>query len=510
MSHTMIAALIVENGPIKGRKIPLRGKKTLIGRGHDCDLQVLDGMLSRVHCLIEKEGESYSITDLNSRNGTLVGGRRIQTAELNRGDIISVGSRNLRFAECEQAARPDTTLSVVTKPGEGTEEIKSSIDPARTALLTGSTERLNREAVERRHGDLAAICTIGNLINSEHDLTRLCDLIINSILDVVGGDRGFLLMRDEAGNVNPVAVRDGSGEDDSELTLSSTILNETLEKGMAMLTSNAKLDDRFKEGDSIIMHNISSAMCVPLEAERGVTGAIYVDTMGVSNTFTEPDLELLSAIGKQAGLALDRTRLMEDLENLFYDSVTSLVATIEASDPYTGGHSERVTALAVEIARAMGQGEEVLDRVRLAGLLHDIGKIGIPASILSKKEALTDEEWEVIKAHPVVGARIISNIRKMEEAVAAAVKHHHERWNGTGYPDSLEGEKIPLMSRILSVADAYDAMTSRRPYRKFVFTEEQAIDELKNNVGGQFDGAVVDTFFTAYQGIRDRISGNTT
>lgn len=497
----MTAVLIVEDGPIKGRKIPLRGRKTLIGRGHDCDLQVLDEMLSRAHCLIEKKGESYSITDLNSRNGTLVDGQRIKTVELCPGDLISIGNRSLRFTEAKEIHVHDTTVNVVTKPGDGTEEIKSSIDPTRPALLSGFTERLNKEAVERRHRDLAAICNIGNLINSEHDLNRLCDLIVESILDVVKGDRGFLFLRDGAGDVKPVAVCGALEGDGVELTLSSTILNEAIEKGRAVLSSSAMLDDRFKESDSIIVHNITSAMCVPLNSKEEITGAIYVDTMGVSNPFTEADLELLSAIGKQAGLALERTGLIEDLENLFYDSVTSLVATIEASDPYTGGHSERVTALAVGIVCAMGQDEKMINRIRLAGLLHDIGKIGIPASVLNKKGSLTDDEWKIIKAHPEVGAGIISNIRRMEESVALAVRHHHERWNGAGYPDGLKGENIPLMSRILSVADAYDAMTSQRSYREFVFTEEQAMGELKDNVGGQFDGAVVDTFFTAFQKI---------
>jgi len=497
----MTAMLIVEDGPIKGREIPLRGRRTLIGRGHDCDLQVLDEMLSRAHCRIEKKGESYSIADLDSRNGTLVNGQRIETVELRHGDLISIGSRNLRFTATKEIRVPDTTINVATKPRDGTEEIKSSIDPARTALLSGSTERLNKESVERRHRDLAAICNIGNLINSEHDMNRLCDLIVDSILDVVKGDRGFLLLRDEAGVTEPVAVRGGSTEDSVELTLSSTILNEAIEKGRAVLSSNTMLDDRFKEGDSIIMHNITSAMCVPLESKEGIAGAIYIDTMGVSNTFTEADLELLSAIGKQAGLTLERAGLIEDLENRYYDSVTSLVATIEASDPYTGGHSERVTNLGVEIARAMGQDEEMINRIRLAGLLHDIGKIGIPTSVLNKKGSLTDDEWKLIKAHPDVGAGIISNIRRMEKSVAVAVRHHHERWDGTGYPGGLEGEKIPLMSRILSVADSYDAMTSRRPYREFVFTDEQAMGELKDNVGGQFDSAVVDTFFAGFQKI---------
>lgn len=497
----MVAMLVVEDGPIKGREIPLKGKKLLIGRGHDCDLQVLDERLSRVHCRIEKRGDSYFVIDLKSRNGTFVGDERIDTVELHPGDIISVGGRRLRFVGAEEVQDSDAAVKITTKLGEGAEKIKSSIDPARTALLTGSTERLNRETVERRHRDLAAICNIGNLINAEHNFDSLCNTIVDSILDVVGGDRGFLLLRNEEGDPRPVAVRGGSCVGGGDLMLSSTILNEALEKGRAVLSSNTTLDDRFKEGDSIVMHNITSALCVPLESGGGTVGAIYIDTIGVSDTFVEADLELLSAIGKQAGLALEKARLIEDLENLFYDSVTSLVATIEASDPYTAGHSERVTDLAVKIARAMGHDEDVIGRIKIAGVLHDIGKIGIPTSVLNKEGPLSDEEWQMLKAHPEVGAGIIGNIRRMEESVAEAVRHHHERWNGEGYPDGLKGEDIPPISRILSVADSYDAMTSQRSYREFVFTAEQAMEELKDNVGSQFDGAVVDAFFASFQEI---------
>ncbi|MFC1672386.1 HD domain-containing phosphohydrolase [Planctomycetota bacterium] len=487
--------LVIEDGSSKGRSVPLQGKKTLIGRGHDCDLQVLDESLSRVHCLLEKKADAYILTDLNSRNGTFLNGTKAKSVKINAGDVISIGDTNIQFNMIEISATGSSLADLLETANKPANRVQKRLDPSKTPLVAASREELfGPDSSGRLQRDLATIYKIGNLISTENDLSVLCDLIMDSILDVVEVDRGFLLLGDDIESVHAAVIRGAEGATGGKLTLSSTILAESLEKGMAVMSTDAMDDERFKGEDSIVMHNITSVMCVPLEAEGDILGAIYVDTIAESSAFDEADLELVSAIGHQAGVAIERAKLMEDLENLFYDSVSTLVATIEASDTYTRGHSERVTMFAVDIAHSLGLDSDTIAAVRLTGLLHDIGKIGIPAAILNKKERLADDEWETIKTHPKVGAGIISNIRRMKESVVSAVKHHHEKWDGTGYPDGLAGEDIPPMSRILSVADAYDAMTSKRPYRDYVMTVEQAIEELRDKAGEQFDQKAVAAF----------------
>lgn len=195
------------------------------------------------------------------------------------------------------------------------------------------------------------------------------------------------------------------------------------------------------------------------------------------------------------------SKLFMEKEELMLGVVKSLVRSLEARDQYTCGHSDRVASLSRLIAEEMGCSKGQVDRLYVAGLLHDIGKVGIPDSVLNKPGRLTDEEFEIIKTHPVVGYDILKNLRQFE-FVLPAVRHHHEEMSGRGYPDGLVGEEIPLDARIMAVADAYDAMTSNRPYRMGMsFETAEAI--LETNRGPQWDPHVLDAFFRRRDDIRE-------
>ena len=193
-----------------------------------------------------------------------------------------------------------------------------------------------------------------------------------------------------------------------------------------------------------------------------------------------------------------RTKELEkayrELDEVFNSTLLTLVNALDARDTETEGHSERVTHYTLELAKNMGIiDEKFLKTLKIAALLHDIGKIGIPDGILRKPGKLTEEEWQIMKQHPMLGYKILKNIKQLND-VAEIVLHHHERFDGTGYPVGLKGEEIPLGSRIFSVADTIDAMTSDRPYRKALSFEETA-EELKKWSGRQFDPEVVNAFF---------------
>jgi putative two-component system response regulator len=176
----------------------------------------------------------------------------------------------------------------------------------------------------------------------------------------------------------------------------------------------------------------------------------------------------------------------------FLSAITALAYALEAKDKYTSGHSQRVAGISVAIAKELGMPQDSIDKIRLAGLVHDIGKIGIKESILNKTGKLTDEEYQHIKSHCEAGEHILIPIVEDEE-ILKAVRHHHERYDGRGYPDGLSGEQIPLGARILAVADAYDAMTSERPYRE-AMSAESACTEIERGKGVQFDPQVANAF----------------
>jgi putative nucleotidyltransferase with HDIG domain len=208
-----------------------------------------------------------------------------------------------------------------------------------------------------------------------------------------------------------------------------------------------------------------------------------------------------SMLRRQATTLQARSReLMQSyrrLEESSLEAIESLNATVDAKDPYTAGHSARVQRIALAVAEELGVPAERLDAVRFGGLFHDIGKIAVPDSVLSKPTALEDEEYAIVKRHPADGAEIVSHFSRLHDAVPL-IRHHHERWDGCGYPDGLAGDEIPPEACVVGLADAWDAMTTDRPYRA-ALTVEQAAAQVRACRGTQFSPAVVDAFFAAFR-----------
>jgi HD-GYP domain-containing protein (c-di-GMP phosphodiesterase class II) len=418
-------------------------------------------------------------------------GRRVERAALTDGDVICAGEVTLRFSLGSAAPRRGSLVAMADAVTTG-RRITKRLDGS--SLLEAPAE-----AADRVHRDLATVYRVTSLIHAESDTDRLLPLVMDAILEVVPADRAFLLLLDDRGRPAPVVGRDRTSGRHATAGpgLSRTIVSECIEKGLSILSDNAMLDGRFRETDSIVSQNITSAMCAPLESRGDILGAIYVDTVDKANAFDESQLELLSAIGHQAGVAIERARLLDEIGERLYETVQTLVAAIEAEDPYTHGHSERVTRYGLAVGRAMGLSDEEQQHLRMASLLHDIGKIGVRDDVLNKPGGLTTEERALFDKHPGIGAGIIRHIRKVDPVVQA-VLHHHERWDGAGYPDKLAGEHVPLLARIIHVADAYDAMTTDRPYRRRM-PESEAVAELRDRAGVDFAPAVVDAFLQCYR-----------
>lgn len=191
-------------------------------------------------------------------------------------------------------------------------------------------------------------------------------------------------------------------------------------------------------------------------------------------------------------LASSKSLILKDLKELFYKTIKSIASALDAKDPYTHGHSMRVTLYSIILAKELNAPESELESIEMAGLLHDIGKIAIPQAILCKPGRLTDDEFVIMKSHPENSERLIASIKKLHE-VSPGIKHHHERWDGKGYPDKLAGEDIPYTARIIAIADTYDAMTSTRSYRK-ALDHDIAIDEIQKCAGTQFDPVLAQKF----------------
>jgi putative nucleotidyltransferase with HDIG domain len=227
-------------------------------------------------------------------------------------------------------------------------------------------------------------------------------------------------------------------------------------------------------------------VCMPLRVKDKMLGIMNVVRDVVDNvTFSEGDIELLHILVSQAAISLQNAKLFSDLEQTYVDVIRSLTLILEAKSPYTRGHSEGVTRYAAKLARKLNMSEEEIKLIKQGGIFHDIGKIGIKESILSKPSGLTKEENDIIKEHPVSGDGILKPIGFFDK-IRPMVRSHHERIDGRGYPDGLVGKDMSVFIRIMVVADSYDAMASDRPYRKRL-SKKKIMEELENNSNSQFD-----------------------
>ncbi len=230
---------------------------------------------------------------------------------------------------------------------------------------------------------------------------------------------------------------------------------------------------------------------VPIHRRNQLLGRMIAIRTDQQNEFGTTEADLMRSTSMMLGVHLLNQRQFVELQQMYEGAIGSLVSALDAKDTYTSGHSERVSQLTVELATRLGYDEAGISRVRMAGILHDIGKIGVDDAVLNKPGKLTDEEFEQIKQHPVLGYEILKGIRQFSDLLPA-VRHHHESWDGSGYPDGLAGDAIPRDAQIMAVADAFDAMTSDRPYRPGMCLEK-VITIFQSGRGTQWAADVVDT-----------------
>ncbi len=280
-------------------------------------------------------------------------------------------------------------------------------------------------------------------------------------------------------------------------------LRKASERAMADLPRERKCVI-LEDAPGLVGQRYPQAIARPLLRGDSIVGVLYAGhKLGPDPLVSSYDTQLLEAAGGYLNAFLDNAALLVEQQNLFLGTLQALTASIDAKDRYTCGHSERVAHLSARLARAMKLPEDQIERVRIAGLVHDVGKIGVPEAVLCKQGKLTDEEFAAIKLHPEIGHRILRDIEPLAD-VLPGVLHHHERFDGKGYPHGLSGLAIPLFARIIALADTFDAMSSNRSYRS-ALPREKVLAEINRCAGTQFDPAVVDAFRRLELGEYDRL-----
>ncbi len=365
------------------------------------------------------------------------------------------------------------------------------------------SEAAAQNSLARKEHTLEAVLHLGRTLSTIKSLNELvASSMVPELVKVLNADRGSVFLIDDARQELYSVVALAAEIREIRFPLDRGLAGYVARTGEVLNVPDAHQDARFNpEFDRKTGYRTKSVLAVPMLDPTGRRiGVIQVINKKTGGEFTHEDVELLEAIASEASVAILNTRLVEELKALFDSVIVTMSAALDARDNMTAGHTHRVTEYSVGIARRLGYTRQQLERVRIAGMLHDIGKIGTPDAVLKKPGNLTKEEFEIIKQHAAYTRVIVRNLKLPPELAGLAdeAAGHHERIDGTGYPDGLKAEDIPPVARLMAVADVFDAITSKRHYRD-AMPIEQALEIVRKGSGAHFDPVCVEAFFRYFE-----------
>jgi putative nucleotidyltransferase with HDIG domain len=345
---------------------------------------------------------------------------------------------------------------------------------------------------------------VSSAVSASLDLDTVSGLILRESTEALGADHASLFLTDESSGRPGLRKARGFSEDEIDnikLLGSWEVINHQLMAGKrSLIVNDVETDPIFRKKRLPFSREkipVKSFLAVPLKKGREIVGSLIASNRRrPGHLFTKEDEELLIGLSNHIAIALLNAKLYQNLKNLFISTVISLARAVDAKDPYTSGHSERVTEYALAIGREMRLDDPFLENLRLSSLLHDVGKIGIRDNVLTKPGKLSRQEKDLMDRHPAIGARIVDTVDNSHKIIRG-IREHHERFDGAGYPGRLKGRRISLEGRIIAVADTFDALTTNRPYRKS-YTPKEAFFEIKRETSAQFDPKVVDAFIRSF------------
>lgn len=447
-----MARIRVKNGPHKGSDFNIAGESLVIGRDEIADgIQILDQGVSRRHAEIFRIGEMYFIRDLGSRNGTYVNEEKVTEELLRVGDEIKIGSTLMVFEDKSSKNAKDSGR-IASRSG-----LKDSLAATTIIKLSDShqdddlTIDPSQETQESR--DLQVLYKVAKTVASERDIRGLCNKVVKLAAEAIGADHGYAFVRQsEKGEIALSASFEREGK--KAPTVSRNIIRRVLKFGRAVMTSDASTDDRFRDHGSVVMKQIRSVICAPLVTTDKLCGVLYLSTSKLAEAFSSEDLELVMAIGIQAGMAIQGMTFHIAQERSYLELVSSLVTAVEMRSKQARGVSKRIATYASGIAHALGLSNNRNRRVQLAAMLHNIGELFL------EQDELDDLSNPSIQRKRLdLGTQFVEQLKGMS-FLLPAVRHQFERYDGTGYPDNLANEDIPLEARIMAAARDFDALVS--------------------------------------------------
>lgn len=421
-------------------------------------------------------------------------------------DLLLPGIDGLETFRALRRRNPETVGIMIT--GHADEE--AAVEALRAGLvdflhkpftypeLTGAVDRALKKAWEHREAlrleALLPLFDVSNAMSTLQDLGSMLNLVLQIALREARAERGSLMVVEEATGDLVIGASVGIPEEVARkvrVKMGEGIAGLVAQERKPLILTESSANDP-KLQDRLNLKDIGSAVCFPLIAANKLLGVLNLNRAPSAIAFTESDRDLVAILCTQAATGIANWKLHRDLQRSYISAIGALANTVMEKDPYTRNHSDRVSRFAVAVATAMGLSYDEIEGVRIAGILHDIGKIGVPEKVLLKPGRLERDEYEIIKQHPTKGANILADA-EFPWQVVPLVKHHQEKWDGTGYPDGLAGTDIPLGARIIAVTDTFEALTADRAYRKGM-PKEKALSIIREVRGSQLDPDITDCF----------------
>jgi putative nucleotidyltransferase with HDIG domain len=498
-----------------GRHIRVRGvngdvegmvweSDSLLRAGRLATLEVVldDSSVSRRHAEVRLTPHGWRLRDLGSTNGTYLNGTRLAGGEwpLREHDVIRCGNVTMvvdHLVDSADESAPTAHDNLLVEMIE-----KKSWEDAFEALV------FDQNHCPRPGEQLKALLRAGHHLGHLESEEELLHTILNDAVSTLDAQRGAIVLAESPeGPLKLRALATGQAGVAARACFSQNLAQRCFTRGESILCCSVEEDPELAGARSIAEGTMASVLCVLLRTPRKRLGVLHLDRGPMQKPFTKDDLNLTDALAANVSAGIESAQLLRKQRELFYNTITILAQAVELRDQYTGGHTHRVTAYSVLLGQELDLPAADLELIRTGTPLHDIGKIGIDDSILRKPGRLTPAEFEIMKTHTTKGAKILEQVPDLQ-GVIPIVRSHHERWDGQGYPDGLKGEQISRLARIVAVADAFDAMTSDRPYRQGM-APEVAFAEVEKMKGKQFDPECAAVFIRIKQRVIQEMQSDT-